>query len=171
MSNKTKNRQADRLVYQFGDFCLDVERGTLSRAGAVVPLRPKTWEVLAHLVKHPGELVSRADLIDYIWHNADISDDSVTQCIVEIRRTIGDTDRTKLRTVPRRGFVFELPVSQSPLVEMPADNAPRSRRWIYAAAMPVLLLLVFMRDRIGSISRTVLLKKFSTISRSYRSSV
>ena len=147
MSNKTNNRQAGRLVYQFGDFCLDVDRGTLSRAGAVVPLRPKCWEVLAHLVKHHGELISRADLIDHAWRNADISDDCLTQCIVEIRRALGDADRTKLRTVPRRGFVFELPVSELPLGKEHVEAPPRARRWLYAAAMPVFLVLVFLSLR------------------------
>ncbi len=150
MSNKTNNRQAARLVYQFGEFCLDVDRGLLSRAGSVVPLRPKTWEVLAHLVKHHGELVSRADLIDHVWHNAVISDDSLTQCIVEIRRAIDDTDRTKLRTVPRRGFVFELPVTEMPYEEEAlASRSAGSRRWLFAAAMPVLIVLGFLSLRMA----------------------
>ena len=112
MSNKTNNRQAGRLVYQFGDFCLDLHRGTLSRDGEDVPLRPKAWAVLVHLVKRQGELVSRAELIDAVWRNASVCDDSLTQCIVEIRRAIDDPDRQRLRTVPRRGFVFEMPVTE-----------------------------------------------------------
>jgi TolB-like protein/DNA-binding winged helix-turn-helix (wHTH) protein/tetratricopeptide (TPR) repeat protein len=112
MSNKTNKRRAGRPVYEFGDFCLDLDRCILSRDGEPVPLRPKAWAVLVHLVKHQGRLVSRTELIDAVWHNASVCDDSLTQCIVEIRRAIDDPDRERLRTVPRRGFVFEMPVSE-----------------------------------------------------------
>ena len=110
MPDEVDNGQANHLVYNFGDFSLDTSRGVLCRGEKVVSLRPKTWSVLLYFLRHRGELVSRTDLIDAVWHNASVTDDSVTQCIVEIRRALGDTDFTKIRTVPRRGFVFEMPV-------------------------------------------------------------
>jgi TolB-like protein len=113
MSNKTNNRQAGRLVYEFGDFRLDLDRCTLCRDGETVPLRPKAWAVLVHLVQNQGQLVSRTELFDAAWGNASVCDDSLTQCIVEIRRAIDDPDRQRLCTVPRRGFVFEMPVSEA----------------------------------------------------------
>jgi DNA-binding response OmpR family regulator len=39
-----------RREYSFGDFTLDVEHRVLRRAGEELPLRPKSWEVLAYLV-------------------------------------------------------------------------------------------------------------------------
>ena len=139
VSNKTNNRQAGRLIYQFGDFCLDIDRGTLSRAGENVPLRPKAWAVLAHLVKHHGRLVSRSELIDAVWHNASVCDDSLTQCIVEIRRAIDDPDRERLRTVPRRGFVLEMPVSESTETDAEPSVPPGRHRWYWAVAAIVTL--------------------------------
>jgi TolB-like protein/DNA-binding winged helix-turn-helix (wHTH) protein len=149
MSNNSDNSQASHLAYFFGDFCLDTRRGALCRDRELVPLRPKSYSVLVHLLRHHGELVTRTDLLDTVWHNATVSDDSITQCIVDIRKAIEDTDHTMLRTIPRRGFVFEAPVEERPAEEhpdAPATPAPagggrNARRWSWAAVSIVLVVV------------------------------
>jgi TolB-like protein/DNA-binding winged helix-turn-helix (wHTH) protein/Tfp pilus assembly protein PilF len=95
--------------FSFGDFVLDPGRGTLQRAGEDIGLRPQTFAVLSMLAARRGELVSKDELLESVWHGASVTDDSLTQCIVEIRRAIGDESRTIIRTVPRRGFIFDPP--------------------------------------------------------------
>ena len=140
LPDKNNNKQAGHLIYTFGEFSLDTTRGVLCRSDEVVPLRPKSFAVLLYFLQHPGELVSRQDLIESVWKNAAVSDDSITQCIVEVRRALDDADHTMIRTVPRRGFVFESPVEE--LLEEAAGPAPSSAenskampwQWIAAAA-------------------------------------
>lgn len=98
--------------YFFGDFTLDVDRGELLRAGTEVNLRPKSFDVLAYLVDRQGKIVSRDELLDTIWRDTIVTEDAVTQCLIDIRRAIGDTSQTMIRTVPRRGYIFELPVDR-----------------------------------------------------------
>lgn len=147
MSNNTESGRADHLTYVFGDFCLDTRRSALCRDGELVPLRPKAYSVLVHLLRHHGELVTRTDLLDAVWRNAAVSDDSITQCVVEIRRAIDDADRTMLRTIPRRGFVFEAPVEERPAeaqqdVVPAASSAARGRSARRSAWAAVALVLV-----------------------------
>ena len=106
MEAKTSETEEHQL-FSFGKFTLDLTRGVLSSADGDIYLRPKSFAVLCHLVQHHGVLVSKEDLLQAVWHGAQVGDDSIAQCIVEIRRVIGDKDRTMIRTVPKRGFVFE----------------------------------------------------------------
>lgn len=112
MEVKTSETE-ERQLYTFEGFKLDLARGALSRADGDVYLRPQSFAVLCHLVQHHGMLVSREELLEAVWHNAQVGDDSIAQCIVEIRKTIGDDARTMIRTVPKRGFVFESDVIES----------------------------------------------------------
>ncbi|MEH6570541.1 MAG: transcriptional regulator [Halioglobus sp.] len=96
--------------FSFGDFVLDVDRGALLLAGADIPLRPKTFEVLNYLVRHAGLLVSKVDLHTAVWPDVVVTDDSLTQCLIEIRKALGDDSREMIRTVRGRGYLFDLPV-------------------------------------------------------------
>ena len=133
MPNVVKATQAGRAVYRFDGYTLNTDSGTLSRGDEIIPLRPKAWSCLVYLVRHQGKLVSRHELIGAVWPNAVISDDSLTQCIVEIRRAIDDGERAKLRTVARRGFVFELPVTAGEVIAGDRRPARDGRRLAIAA--------------------------------------
>ena len=82
---------------------LDLERGCLLRGGQDVKLRPKSFQVLTHLVERHGCLVPKEDLIRAVWPDTFVSDDSLTKCLGEIRRVLGDDCQEMLKTVPRRG--------------------------------------------------------------------
>jgi len=91
----------------FGKFILDVGRGTLLSDGEIVQLRPKSFDVLRHLVEHAGKLVSKEELFDAVWPDLVVTPDSINQCVIEIRKALGDDTHEMIRTVPRRGYVFE----------------------------------------------------------------
>lgn len=125
-------------VFSFGEFVLDDRRAALSRNGVAVTLRPKCFEVLRLLVINAGRLVTREELLDAVWKDVVVTESSVAQCIAEIRRALGDTQQAVIRTVPRRGFVFELPVSEAS-VAASATTSAASRRWIpWLAALGLL---------------------------------
>ena len=100
----------EKLRYNFGEFTLDVGRSGLFLNGTQVPLRPKSFDVLRYLVERHGKLVGRDELLDEVWAGTVVTDESVTQCLIDIRKALGDSSQTMIRTVPRRGYVFELPV-------------------------------------------------------------
>ena len=73
----------------------------MTENGRAIPLRPKTYAVLDYFVEHPKRLVSKEELIETVWPDTVVSDDSVTHCIVEIRKALGDTERQLVKTVPK----------------------------------------------------------------------
>jgi len=99
-------------VYQFEDFTLDINRGCLLKAEAELKLRPKVYEALKYLVEHPGRLISKQELIHAVWPDTFVTDDSLVQCTVELRRALNDREQQLLKTVPRRGYLFTPSVAQ-----------------------------------------------------------
>jgi TolB-like protein/DNA-binding winged helix-turn-helix (wHTH) protein/Tfp pilus assembly protein PilF len=105
--------------YRFGQFVLDIDRGSLLKEGLDIPLRPKTFEMLCYLVRHQGVLVTRDQLQEAVWPQAIVSDESITQSLAEIRKALHDDSREMIRTVPRRGYLFDVPVTEDKPTQEP----------------------------------------------------
>ena len=102
------------LSYHFGEFTLDTGRGCVLKAGSEIWLRPKVFETLKYLVEHPGRLVGKKELMQAVWPDTFVTDDSLVQCTLELRRALDDGAQQLLKTVPRRGYVFAAAVIQRP---------------------------------------------------------
>jgi TolB-like protein/Tfp pilus assembly protein PilF len=74
--------------------------------GAHVELRPRSLAVLRLLAENAGHLVAKDILIEKVWDDVAVTEDSLTQCIADIRKAIGDEERRVLRTVPRKGYIL-----------------------------------------------------------------
>jgi eukaryotic-like serine/threonine-protein kinase len=111
--------------YCFGEFTLDLETGVLRRGGEEVALRPKSFCTLTYLVEHHGELVPKSALINAIWPDTAVGDNSLAQCLFDIRRAIGDDSQQFIKTVARRGYIFTPPVT-TPVLAFPHDRDPVS---------------------------------------------
>ena len=102
---------AERPVYRFGGFTLDLSREVLLDVdGSEVPLRPKSFALLGYLVERPGRLVDRTELMATLWPGIRVVDNSLAQCVHDVRRALGDGEQRLLRTLPRRGYLFTAPV-------------------------------------------------------------
>jgi DNA-binding winged helix-turn-helix (wHTH) protein len=101
----------------FGPFRLDSTAGQLRRGEAVVPLAPKAFTVLEHLAGHPGQLITKDDLLELAWADVHVGDGALKVCIREIRRALGDDPRAPsyIETAHRRGYRFIAPVSMEPM--------------------------------------------------------
>ena len=99
-------------TYEFGDFTLDPAQGCLLRAGQQIRLRPKVFETLKYLVEHAGRLIAKQELMEAVWPDAYVTDDSLVQCTLELRRALDDRGQLILKTVPRRGYLFAAPVAE-----------------------------------------------------------
>jgi predicted ATPase len=97
---------------------LDLINACLWRGAQQIPLRPKTFAVLRCLLAHPGQLVTKAALLDAVWPETMVTDVALMICIRELRRALGDDPRTPrfIETIHRRGyrFVGDLPVTAPP---------------------------------------------------------
>ncbi|WP_407669023.1 winged helix-turn-helix domain-containing protein [Paraburkholderia diazotrophica] len=86
---------------------IDIDRGQFI-AGRAVALRPRTFTLLKYLALHLGRLLSCDELIEAVWRDRMVTDDSLVPCISEIRCALGDHRQRAIRTVPRRGYMLEL---------------------------------------------------------------
>src|SRR6266849_8079021 len=107
-------------ILRFDVFELDTGSGELRRQGDRVKLPPQPFRVLELLVRHSGEVLTRADIRERIWCDSFVDfEQGLNFCIRQIREALGDTaDAPRfIETLPRRGYRFLLPVETPPAVE------------------------------------------------------
>jgi class 3 adenylate cyclase len=105
---------------QFSSFTLDLDRMCLHGPAGQAELRPKSFEVLRYLVNHSGRVIGKEELIKAVWLDVTVTDESLTRCISDIRRAIGDGSQEVIKTVPRRGYLLDVPVSATVVAPMTA---------------------------------------------------
>src|SRR5882672_10023318 len=134
---------------------LDLERAELCDVhGEPAPLRQQALAVLLELARHPGEIVTKRDLMAHVWPGLVVTDDSLVQCIVEIRRQLDDSQQRIVRTIPRRGYMLIGDLAQIQVEEAPAKR--NSRRTLAVFALVALIaaaaagLWVFATSSTGS---------------------
>ena len=99
-------------IYEFEEsgVSLNGSDGSVSsRSGDTIELRPQSREVLRLLAEAPNRIVSKEEFTEVVWGGRMVSEDSLVQCIAEIRSAIGDGDRKIIQTVPRKGYRFVPP--------------------------------------------------------------
>ena len=106
-------RKLAHEVYFFDRFKLDLTRGALFRGVDEIKLRPKSFEVLTYLVQNGGRLVTKDEMIESVWQGMAVTDDSLVQCLKDIRHALDDKSQTIIRTVPRRGYVLDATVTEN----------------------------------------------------------
>jgi DNA-binding winged helix-turn-helix (wHTH) protein/TolB-like protein len=93
-------------LFRLADLTLDLARGRLLRGTEDVALRPKSFALLSYMARHAGRVVSKDELLSAIWPGVTVTEDSLTQCVHEVRQALGPEGAALLRTVPRRGYLF-----------------------------------------------------------------
>ena len=112
-----------RTTVYFADARFETATGRLSRGADELYLRPKTAAVLSCLVRRPGEVVAKRELMEEVWPEGFVGDSVLAVCVNELRRVLADDAREPryVETVHRRGYRFVAPVS---LVPPTAIRAP-----------------------------------------------
>lgn len=98
--------EADPQIFALGDFTLDVSQGRLMSPKGDVPLRPKTMRLLSVLAQSGGRVMSKDELLGAVWPDVFVTEDSLTQCVHEVREALGTHSAALLKTVPRRGYML-----------------------------------------------------------------
>ena len=98
----------------FGEFRLDTRKKRLTRGRDEIELSEHQHDVLAALIAHAGDVVSKDALIEAAWRDVAVTDNSLEQAISGLRRALGDTSRKPrvIQTVPRRGYRFAIDVTR-----------------------------------------------------------
>lgn len=103
-------------IYEFDQFRVDaVKRLLINRGGEIVPLAPKAFETLLYLVRHPGELLEKEEMMRAIWVDTIVEENNLNQSISAVRRVLGERhdEHRFIVTVPGRGYKFVAEVTES----------------------------------------------------------
>jgi TolB-like protein/DNA-binding winged helix-turn-helix (wHTH) protein/Flp pilus assembly protein TadD len=132
-----ESASAPRLI-RFDRFLLDLHRGALRSGGQDIELRRKPFEVLKFLVQNAGRLVSKDEIVSAVWPDVFVTDDSVTQCIKELRRALGDDGDRLIRTVPRRGYRLDAEARPEVPPPSPGYDQPSRVDTILSGSLPAI---------------------------------
>jgi TolB-like protein/DNA-binding winged helix-turn-helix (wHTH) protein/Tfp pilus assembly protein PilF len=96
------------MNYRFLDYDLSETDFCLSREGQRIALEPKALRVLTLLVSRAGRLVDKQELLESVWPDTFVEENTLTRTIAILRRQLGDTSRDSklIETVPTRGYRF-----------------------------------------------------------------
>ena len=97
----------------FGRFRLDAANECLWQGARAIPLRPKAFAVLEHLVDHSGQLVTKQQLLHAVWPATFVTDAVLKDNIRQLREALGDDAASSryIETAHRRGYRFIAPIS------------------------------------------------------------
>ena len=106
MSGESPEKNLNSLAkVLLGNFVFSVDtQELLDGSGHPVHLRRQSSQVLAYLADRPGEIVSKEELFENVWAKTVVTDDSLSQCIADIRRALKDADHRIVQTLPKKGY-------------------------------------------------------------------
>lgn len=143
-------------TYRFASFVLDHGRHRLSGPGGEIDLRPKSFDVLALLVERAGLVVTKAEMIEAVWPRVVVTDESIARCVSDVRHALGDDGHAIIRTIPKRGYLLDVPVTRVEDAAPPAaasetdDRLPQAAQ---AGRRPASVVYVDIRDEVERASR------------------
>lgn len=105
-------------LLRFAGFELDQQRAELRGAdGAPIKLRPKTFEMLRLFATSGGRVLSKQELMEAVWPNVHVGEDSLFQCIRELRTALGDERRQLIKLASGGGYLLATEVVAAPAAD------------------------------------------------------
>lgn len=149
-----------QLYYEFGPFRMDVCDRLLTRGGEIVPLAPKTFDLLLCLVENRGRVLEKEALLDRVWKGVFIEESNLTKNVFLLRKCLGQRENGKsyIETFPKRGYRFDGDVNEvvdgppakvnEPKLLVPTSGPPRRFRRLSST---VALIVVFLAGSAGTL--------------------
>ena len=131
---------------RFGPFQLDLRAAELSHNGSKTKLAEQPFLILTELVEHPGEVVTRDELRQRLWHSDTFVDfeHGLNTAVKRLREALGDSAENPryIETLPRHGYRLMVPVESAEPAPAPTSE-PRVHRWkIWLASSVVAVVVV-----------------------------
>jgi pimeloyl-ACP methyl ester carboxylesterase/DNA-binding winged helix-turn-helix (wHTH) protein len=105
-------------------FSFDVDHGELrARDGALVPMRPQCVALMRRLARDVGHVVDKEALVAAVWPHVVVGDDSLVQCVGDLRRALDDRAHRVIQTEARRGYRLVATRAPGPAADAAPDIA------------------------------------------------
>lgn len=131
--------------WKFANCEFDELRRELRVEGRTVDLEGKPLEVLAQLLQHAGEVVTKEELLEAVWPGTAVVDGSLATAISKLRKAIGDEEQLTVLTIPRIGYRLAVPVQSKTLADgawqelglRPGDAVPGREQWCLVRSLQI----------------------------------
>lgn len=128
-------------------FLIDTGRNIVTDLvnGTETKLEPRLMKLLCLLASRPRELVTRESIILEIWNDYGGAEDALHQAVSFLRKALDDAGKTRIRTIPKKGYMLDAEVSQS--VNIPPATPvtkERSRIVLLLAITSLILIAAFI---------------------------
>jgi Tol biopolymer transport system component/DNA-binding winged helix-turn-helix (wHTH) protein len=156
-------------IFVFGEYRLDARERRVWRGNAVVPLSPKTFDLLVVMLQGAGRLLEKDYLIRSVWPDSFVQDANLSVHIANLRKTLGKTSGIEqfIETVPKVGYRFVVPVSRlldsESLAPLSAEAKEPLQPNMVRPASPVVTVSSQTSKRDGRNSRVLLLSALFAI--------
>ena len=107
-------------IFEFGSLRLDVGDRRLFKAGTVVQLAPKNFDLLRILVENNGRALCRAELLNALWPDVQVEEGNLSFQVATLRKALGPEFAGSVETVPRYGYRFNAEVIRDASPQGPA---------------------------------------------------
>src|SRR5271157_6133850 len=94
--------------YRIGDLVVDTIDGTVTRGEQTLRLCPLTFELLVALARGAPHVVRRQELLETVWPNEFVSDETLSQRVRLLRESLGDTGEKPRYVGSLRGWGYKL---------------------------------------------------------------
>ncbi|HYK34380.1 winged helix-turn-helix domain-containing protein [Alloacidobacterium sp.] len=119
-----------RCIFRFADVEVDERNFTVTKAGEVLPVEPKVFKVLQFLLHNTHRVVTKDELLDAVWSDTSVSENSLTRSVASLRRLLGDDIHQPrfIATIPTIGYRFlcEVQVSGDGFVSGAYSSIPEA---------------------------------------------
>lgn len=134
MARHIRSPRLEGRSFRLGAWLVDPILGKISRGGVTVRLEPRAMDVLVHLAENSTELVTRRRLMAEVWGASEVSDNTLTRVISDLRRALDDDARNPrfVETIHRRGYRM-LRVPQPVEPDRRRSWSARERSWSEAS--------------------------------------
>ena len=111
-------------TYRVGHFVIDLARYRITVGDTAVPVEPKVFDLLVHLIRHRDRVLTREEMFEAVWDGREVSDATLSNHVKNARRALGDNGELQqtIQTIRGRGYRFIAPV-----IEVSDDPADRAR--------------------------------------------
>src|SRR5215813_7902635 len=105
-----------RQIFEFDDFRIDSGQFLLTKAGNGTPITPTVFRILLALLENAGQVVTKEDLITYVWPDSFVEEGNLNRNVSTLRKALGErpSDHRYIETIPKMGYRFSAAVRTLP---------------------------------------------------------
>lgn len=131
------------MKHHFSGFYYDTKQKILTRESKTIELTKKNHSLLGYLLSRPQQLISREELIDQVWQGRVVTNNTIDQCILKLRKALNNAHEDEyIESVYGQGIRF-LP-EMSNVVKHPEQNNERNKTGWYISLLLIVFIFVWL---------------------------